>query len=83
MKDFLIKNIDILMEKLRFIHNLMVALLSGLAGILVAVANKSIEVSLNFFIIFTIGVLLLVFLQTLKTNILNEQFENLEKLKDL
>ena len=83
MKDFISKNIDILTEKLRFIHNLMVALLSGLAGILVAIANKSIEVNLNFFIIFTIGVLLLVFLQTLKTDILKEQFESLEQLKEL
>jgi len=33
MKDFIIKNIDILMEEKRFIHNLMIVLLSGMAGI--------------------------------------------------
>jgi len=83
MKEFLIKNIDILTEKLRFIHNLMVALLSGLAGILFAIISKSLILDLGIIITLAIGVLLLVIFIISKNSILEEQMMMLEKLKDL
>ena len=47
MKDFIIKNIDILMEEKRFIHNLMIALLSGMAGIVFGLISKKLILDLG------------------------------------
>jgi uncharacterized membrane protein SpoIIM required for sporulation len=60
MKDFITKNIDILMEKLRFIHNLMVALLSGMAGIVFGILSKKLILDLGIIISIAIGILILV-----------------------
>ena len=83
MKDFIIKNIDILMEEKRFIHNLMVALLSGMAGIVFGLISNKLVLNLGIIILITIGLFILVILIVLKNNISFEQDKFLEKLKDL
>ncbi len=83
MKDFISKNIDILMEEKRFIHNLMVALLSGMGGIVFGLISKKLVLNLGIIILITIGLFILVILIVLKNNISFEQDKFLEKLKDL
>ena len=83
MKDFISKNMDILMEEKRFIHNLMVALLSGMAGIVFGLISKKLVLNLGIIILITIGLFILVILIVLKNNISFEQDKFLEKLKDL
>jgi len=83
MKDFISKNIDILMEKLRLIHNLMVALLSGMAGIVFGILSKKLILDLGIIISIAIGILILVALFNKEQKILDEQKMFLDKLKDL
>jgi len=83
MKEFIIKNIDIFTEELRFIHNLMLALLSGLAGIFFALISKKLTLDLGVIMLITMGILILVILVILKNNINIEQQKLLDKLKDL
>ena len=60
MKDFITKNIDIFTEELRFIHNLMLALLSGLAGIVFGILSKKLVIDLGIIISISVGILILV-----------------------
>ena len=83
MKDFITKNIDILMEEKRFIHTLLVALLSGLVGIVFGIISKKLILDLGIIILITIGLFILIILIVLKNNISSEQDKFLEKLKDL
>jgi len=83
MKDFISKNIDILMEEKRFIHTLLVALLSGLAGIVFGIISKKLILDLGIILLITIGVFILITLIVLKNNISFEQDKFLEQLKDL
>ena len=80
-KDSLQKEFDRLMEKLRFIHNLLLALFSGLGGIIFAISIDKISVNIKLYgIIFSV-VLLIVFFFILKNNILNEQDLIIKKLE--
>ena len=83
MKDFISKKIDVLMEKLRLIHNLMVALLSGMAGIVFGILSKKLILDLGIIISIAIGILILVALFNKEQKILDEQKMFLDKLKDL
>ena len=83
MKEFISKNIDILMEEKRFVHTLLVALLSGLAGIVFGIISNKLILDLGIIFLITIGVFILITLIVLKNNISFEQDKFLEQLKDL
>jgi hypothetical protein len=81
-KDSLQKEFDKLMEKLRFIHNLLITLFSGLGGIIFGMAiNKVPSIFKVYVIIFAI-ITLIIFFFFLKTNILKEQELIIRKLEN-
>jgi uncharacterized membrane protein len=80
-KDSLQKEFDRLMEKLRFIHNLLVALFSGLGGIIFGIAIEKVPSNFRVYAILFAVILLIVFFFILKNNILNEQELIIKKLE--
>ena len=69
------------MEKLRFIHNLLLALFSGLGGIIFGLAIEKVPTTFKVYVILFAIVLLIVFFFTLKNSILKEQELIIKKLE--
>ena len=80
-KDSLQKEFERLMEKLRFIHNLLLALFSGLGGIIFGLAIDRVPANFKVYVILFAIVLLIVFFFTLKNSILKEQELIIKKLE--
>lgn len=80
-KDSLQKEFERLMEKLRFIHNLLLALFSGLGGIIFGLAIEKVPATFKVYVILFAIVLLIVFFFTLKNSILKEQELIIKKLE--
>ena len=80
-KDSLQKEFDRLMEKLRFIHNLLLALFSGLGGIIFGIAIEKVPANFKVYVILFSVILLIVFFFILKNSILNEQELIIKKLE--
>ena len=72
-KDSLQKEFDKLMEKLRFIHNLLITLFSGLGGIVFGMAIDKVPPLFKVYMIIFAIIVLIIFFFFLKVNILKEQ----------
>ena len=80
-KDSLQKEFEKLMEKLRFIHNLILALFSGFGGIVFGLAVEKISLNFKVYIVLFAIMILIIFFFALKKNILNEQELIIKKLE--
>jgi len=80
-KDSLQKEFDRLMEKLRFIHNLLLALFSGLGGIIFGISIEKVPANFKVYLILFSVILLIVFFFILKNSISNEQELIIKKLE--
>ncbi len=69
------------MEKLRFIHNLLIALFSGLGGIIFGLAIEKVPATVKVYTILSAIIVLIVFFFTLKNSILKEQELIIKKLE--
>jgi hypothetical protein len=61
------------MGKLRFIHNLLLALFSGFGGIIFGISIEKVPANFKVYLILFSVILLIVFFFILKNSILNEQ----------
>ena len=77
------KEIDILMEELRFFHNLLLGLISGIIGVVYALGINKLALSSFIFIILTGGFLSLIFILVKITEIKEEQMVFIEKLGEV
>jgi len=59
-KDFLIKEIDSIIDKIRFWRNLLIALLSGLAAMLFGLSQKKLIVNNLTIFLFISGIILII-----------------------
>ena len=80
-KDSLQKKFDRLIEKLRFIHNLLLALFSGLGGIIFGISIEKVPANFKVYLILFSVILLIVFFFILKNSISNEQELIIKKLE--
>ena len=78
----LLKKFDQSMERLRFVHNLLIALFSGMGGIVFGFATDKLKFDYKIAILLFIILFLIIIIFKAKREIINEQNEIIEKLKD-
>lgn len=78
----LLKKFDQRMERLRFVHNLLIALFSGIGGIVFGFVTDKLNFDYKTGILLFVILSLIIILVKAKLSILTEQNKIIEKLKD-
>ena len=84
-KESLQEKIKNLSEKLRFFRNILLGLLSGLVGVIFGMTQGKIKESIDFYILFGVGIFSAIFVTILiykKDKQINKLIERLENIKE-
>ena len=83
MQEFIKEEIKRIADKISFLRNILLALISGISGVLFAITQNKIILNFSFIILMLLGIVLGIFI-SIRINFWENERENLiNKLKDV